>query len=236
MEPVVASSSVWGTRMIDYEFYETAEPFTRWLWAWLEQQGLGIRGRCFEPCVGNGAIKRAPYLHGHWFTNDLDPRWPADVHKDATDITLWQAHEVDWTVTNPPFSLAVPILDRALTFSRVGVVMYLRLSIHEPLKTGERRTFFADHKPTATLILPRFAHQRSRAKGIWSTDSMTSCWCVWIKGETRQFIDYAPPSVMDDLEAFTPEYRIRMDAINGLTGSELDRQTQYRAQWKGAAA
>jgi hypothetical protein len=218
----------------DFEFYETAEPFTRWLFAFMRENLSPIQGRCFEPCVGNGAIIRASN-HEHWFTNDLDPRWPADVHKNAKDLTLWKAHECDWTVTNPPFTEAVPILSHALNFSRVGVAMYLRLSIHEPLKTGERRTFFADNKPTVTLVLPRFAHQRSRAKGIWSTDSMTSCWCVWLKGETRQFIDYAPESVIDELEAFTPGYRERMDALMGFTGTEAQRQAQCIARWKVAA-
>jgi hypothetical protein len=113
--------------------------------------------------------------------------------------------------------------------------MYLRLSIHEPLKEGIRRTFFAEHKPTATLVLPRFAHQRSRAKGIWSTDSMTSCWCVWVKGEQRQVIDYAPESVIDELAAFTPSYRERMDALMGFTGTEAERQAQCIARWKVAA-
>jgi hypothetical protein len=220
--------------MTDFEFYETAEPFTRWLFAYMRDNLTAIRGRCFEPCVGNGAIIKASG-HGFWFANDIDPQWPADVHKDACDRSLWMAHQVDWTITNPPFTLAIPILQQALEFSHVGVAMYLRLSIHEPLKEGIRRTFFAEHKPTATLVLPRFAHQRSRAKGIWSTDSMTSCWCVWVKGEQRQVIDYAPESVIDELAAFTPSYRERMDALMGFTGTEAERQAQCIARWKVAA-
>lgn len=219
---------------VDFEFYETAEPFTRWLFSYANAHLGGIRGRIFEPCVGNRAIVRASN-HSFWFTNDLDPRWPADVHKSATDVTLWKAHQADWTVTNPPFSLAVPILTRALAFSVVGVAMYLRVSIHEPLKTDERRSFFAEHRPSAILFLPRFAHQRSKTKGIWSTDSMTSCWVLWMRGETRQVIDYAPESVIDELAAFTPGYRERMDALNGLSGTEKDRQAQYVAYWKVAA-
>jgi len=219
---------------IDFEFYETAEPFTRWLFAYMRDNLTAIRGRVFEPCVGNGAIVRASG-HPHWFTNDLDMRWPADAHKNAKDVTLWQAHEVDWTITNPPFSEAIPILDHALAYSKVGVAMYLRLSIHEPLKEGIRRSFFAENKPTAVLMLPRFAHQRSRAKGIWSTDSMTSCWCVWLQEESHQVIDYAPESVIDELAEFTPSYRERMDALMGFTGTEAERQAQCIARWKVAA-
>ena len=62
---------------------------------------------------------------------------------------------------------------------------------------------------------------------------MTSCWCVWLKGETRQVIDYAPESVIDELDAFTPGYRERMDALMGFTGSEAERQRQCVEHWKG---
>ena len=214
---------------IDYEFYETPDPFTRWLFAYFPALA---QGNLFEPCCGDKAIVRASG-HTRWMTNDIDPRW-CGAPMDATQAEVWGRHRpIDSTITNPPFSLAVPILDHALRHSRIGVAMYLRLSIHEPLKTGDRRTFFAEHRPTAVLMLPRFAHQRSRTKGIWSADSMTSCWCVWLKGETRQVIDYAPESVIDQLEAFTPSYRERMDALMGFTGLEIDRQRQCVERWRG---
>jgi hypothetical protein len=214
----------------DFEFYETAEPFTRWLNQWTAEHGWPIEGDILEPCCGARAIPRALVRpNQRWFLNDLDPRWSA-AQKDATQPAAWLPWTpLDWTVTNPPFTQAVPILAHALAHSRVGVAMYLRLSIHEPLKTGERRSFFADHKPTAVLVLPRFAHQRSKKTGAWTTDSMTSCWCVWIRGESRQFIDYAPESVIDELDAFTPAYRDRMDALMGYTGDESQRQEQRRA-------
>jgi hypothetical protein len=210
---------------MDYEFYETAEPFTRWLNRWTADHGWPIGGDIYEPCCGDGAIVRACVgPNQRWFMNDLDPRWERGG-LDATKSAAWRT-PFDWTVTNPPFTKAVPILEQALTHSRIGVAMYLRLSIHEPLKVGTRRSWFAAHKPTAVLVLPRFAHQRSKKYGIWSTDSMTSAWCLWIKGETRQFIDYAPESVIDELEAFTPLYRARMDALMGYTGTEAERQAQ----------
>ena len=197
--------------MIDYEFYETPTPFSNWLF-----DEIDVRGLVCEPCVGSRAIVEArwPPNGVNWFTNDLDPRWPADVHKDARDRTLWEAHAFDWTVSNPPFTPAVEILDRAIEFSRVGVAMQLRASIHEVLKTGIRRTWMREHTPTGILWLPRFAYQRSKTKGEWSTDSVTACWVVWLKDPAApQFIKYAPESVLDELKAFTPAYRRRMDAL-----------------------
>lgn len=204
---------------MNYEFYETPQAFSNWLF-----DRVDIRGRVFEPCVGSGAILRArwPPNGVRWFTNDLDERWPADVHKDARDETLWQAHEFDWTVSNPPFAPAISIIEQALRYSRVGVAMHLRASIHEVLKTGIRRTWMREHRPTGILWLPRFAYQRSPTTGKWTTDSVCACWVVWLKPdlrphymirEHRQFIDYAPASVLSDLLAETPAYRARMDEL-----------------------
>lgn len=225
----------------DFEFYETAECFTRYLLDVLRRRCAdgGIHNRvCYEPCAGNGAIVRAANSaggrqHGHaskWLTNDLDPRWRADSNVDATEPLAW-SFPIDWTISNTPFTQAIPIADQAIRASRYGVALYLRASIHEPLKEGERRTWFSEHPPTGIVWLPRFAHQRSRAKGIWSTDSMTSCWVIWEKGRRDQFIEYAPASVLEELEAETPSYRSQMDALNGLTGSEKERQAQWRERW-----
>ena len=208
------------------EYYATPEPFTTWLFAEMAHQGVPIVGRLFEPCVGDGAIIRAAGLRpmefgvdNTWITNDLDSRWLADFHFDAADA--WLPHlafdAIDWTVTNPPFTLAIQILERALVHSRVGVAMHLRASIHEVLKRGVRRHWMADNLPTGILWLPRFAYQRSPTTGKWTTDSVCACWVIWVKpgalGERRQFFKYAPISVIDQLDALTPTYRRSMDAM-----------------------
>jgi len=217
--------------LLTTEFYETPDPFTRWLFARVPK----ITGRLFEPCCGDKAIVRASG-RSEWKTSDIDPRW-CKSPMDATTRETWIRHElIDWTVTNPPFSLAIPILERALYHSLKGVAMYLRVSIHEPLKEGARRTFFAQHRPTGILFLPRFAHQRSKTTGKWTTDSATTCWVVWIKQAlVGQEIDYAPESVMDELAAYTPSYREHMDALMDYRGTEAERQAQCVSRWKLAA-
>lgn len=210
---------------MDFEFYETPKAYTRWLGRVLAQRGTPISGEVFEPCVGTGAIVSGLDLHAmefgvatRWITNDLDPRWPADYHGDATSTALWTAatdnRQIDWTVSNTPFTPAVAIISRALQYSRVGVAMHLRASIHEVLKTGIRRTWMREHTPTGILWLPRFAYQRSKTTGDWTTDSVTACWCVWLKDpNARQFIEYAPEQVLDELKAEEPLYRARMDQL-----------------------
>jgi hypothetical protein len=149
-----------------------------------------------------------------WFENDLDSRWAADCHKDATDETLWQSHEFDWVVSNPPFTPAIEIITLALKYAKVGVAMHLRASIHEVLKTGIRRTWMAKHTPNEIMWLPRFAYQRSKMTGKWTTDRVCACWVIWLKDpEAPQRIRYAPESVIDALDAETPAYRTRMDSL-----------------------
>lgn len=192
----------------DFEFYETPQAFGRYLGA-----EVTLQGSLFEPCAGTGALLKA--LPGHdWTTNDLDTRHPAGSHLDAADEACWNGRQIDWTVSNPPFSPAISIITHAIKHSRIGVAMHLRASIHEVLKTGIRRSWMADHTPTGILWLPRFAYQRSKKTGDWTTDSVCACWVVWLKDKSApQFIRYAPSSVIDALDAETPAYRRRMDAF-----------------------
>jgi hypothetical protein len=147
-----------------------------------------------------------------WLTNDIDTRWAADRHQDAREL-LYHEH-VDWVVSNPPFTPALKIIERALELSRVGVAMHLRASIHEVLKTGTRRTWMRERRPHGILWLPRFAYQRSKTTGKWTTDSVCACWVIWLKDlNAPQFIDYAPEWVIDALDRETPAYRKRMDQL-----------------------
>lgn len=227
---------------MDFEFYETPETFTKYLFTEMHALGHSIAGRVFEPCVGSGAILRGaaaanvrkPFAVYQWITNDLDSRWESHTHFDATREREWSAlfsHSLnaapDWTVSNPPFSPAIEIIDRALTYSQVGVAMHLRASIHEILREDERvlrsgrlrpasvrRTWMANHTPTGILWLPRFGYQRSKTTGKWSTDSVCACWVIWLKDPAApQFIRYAPEWVLRELDAETPHYRQRMDAL-----------------------
>lgn len=228
----------------DFEWYPTPAAATRWLFSTMALKGHRIHGVVYEPCVGDRAIVRASEgaddhagisLERAWVTNDLDPRWPADRHVDAAHATSWRGIHCDAVVTNPSFSLAIEIATLAIESAPI-VAMHLRASIHEPLKTGLRRFWMAKYPPTGILWLPRFAYQRSRAKGAWSTDSVTACWCVWVRDAKNQFIDYAPASVIDELTAETPVYRQRMDAAMGFVGTEANRQAQCREFWKAVAA
>lgn len=222
-----------------FEFFETPQAFTRFLFVSMKAMETPICGNVFEPCSGSIAIPQAyatlkniaPPAVERWLTNDLDPRWAADHNLDAATPECWSTvarrARLDWVVTNPPFSKALAIADQALLAARVGVALHLRASIHEVLKTGVRRTWMANNTPTGILWLPRFAYQRSKTTGSWSQDSVCACWVIWLKDQAApEFIRYAPTWVLDELEQETPIYRERMDRVMGFSGSERDRQAQ----------
>ncbi len=204
------------------EFYATPAPFVKYLLSKVPQIG----GKCFEPCAGSGDIITAmedcpPSARRRWVTNDIDKQWKTDHCADATQAKIWKTvGMVDWTVTNPAFSTFMPVLRQALVRSRVGVVLYGRISINEPLKEGVRRRFLWANPPSMILFLPRFAYRRSPTTGKWTTDSMTCCWMVWLKALAPRpdAICYAPESVIDELEAITPAYRERMDKLTRWKG------------------
>ncbi len=87
---------------------------------------LPLSGLILEPCSGEGAIASILKLAGlKTIANDLNPIIEADFHFDATDD--WTGFpQVDWVVTNPPFSAAFEILKKAYAQARVGVAFFLR--------------------------------------------------------------------------------------------------------------
>jgi hypothetical protein len=136
----------------------------------------------YEPCVGQGHISR--YLTGAatLYTNDLDPACEATLHQDARDALAWapitSECRIDWTITNPPFSDELEILQLARLASR-NVAFLARLSFLEPTKT--RAAFWAAHPPTDVIVLPRYSF-RLNDQGKRQTDNVTCCWVIYRRG------------------------------------------------------
>jgi hypothetical protein len=141
----------------------------------------------YEPCVGKWHI--AQFLTGARYlaTNDIDPACAANMHHDARTEAAWPAFDpvdewqIDWAITNPPFSDELQILQNALTHSR-NVAMLARLSFLEP--TIERGPFWVAHPPTDVIVLPRYSFRNNDA-GKRQTDNVTCCWLIYREGKPR---------------------------------------------------
>lgn len=162
----------------DSDFYATPTWMTRALDRRRPVQDWG--GVCFEPCAGDGAILKALNPALPWVTNDLVPRGGLipDFLLDATKPESWTAFarlakRLDVVITNPPFNVALPIVQLAVEHAAIGVAMVLPITWLEP--TEDRSLFLLEHPPTRVMVLPRW-----KFRGVGS--AMTTCaWMLWAK-------------------------------------------------------
>lgn len=150
---------------------------------------IAARGNVIcEPCVGDGAISK-PFADRGLIvvTNDIRPTVTALVTGDAAYNRTWDEIEerasrilkippgatvIDWVVTNPPFVKAMDILKLSYERARLGVAMFLRLSILEP--TDDRGPWFSEHPPDNVIAVPRISFT-----GDGHTDSVICAWLIW---------------------------------------------------------
>ena len=109
--------------------------------------------------------------------------------------------QVDWVITNPPYSLADSFIDHALKVTKVGAAFLCRINILE----GESRyaKIYSRHKPTC---LGLFFNRMPMSKGMinpFLSSTVLYCWVVfgpvenegivWLKDEL-----YLTPSWRSD--------------------------------------
>lgn len=158
------------------DLYETPRWMVDHLLDAFEDSGIDIEGmRALEPCVGLGNIVRAVQERAAclWLTNDIDRRFSAEFHLDASkDGGIWaMAERQDVIISNPPFTLASKIVPRCLECAPVAA-MLLRLSWLEP--TADRAFFLRQHPPDSLINMERFSFL-----GNGKEDSVTTAWFVW---------------------------------------------------------
>lgn len=160
------------------DFYPTPAWMTR---ALLKRLPNLRNMRVLEPCAGDGAIVHE-LTSPNVVMNDIVARPPLlpDFLLDATARGSWLAFRrfspFDLVITNPPFDQAFDIAAHALEFADRGVVLLLRLSWLEP--TAERGPWLAVNPPERVIVMPRHDF-----RGNGQTDSVTSAWMVWSKGQ-----------------------------------------------------
>jgi hypothetical protein len=157
--------------------YETPPHYVEQLLAYIGPlDGLTI----YEPCVGAGHLARFLTAAAHLRTNDIVWHETNSYCLDARLAEAWpiEPDAYDWTITNPPFSDELAILQHALAHSR-NVAFLARLTFLEP--TLSRIGFWRQHPPTDVIVLPRYSF-RLNDHGKRQTDSVTCCWLIWREG------------------------------------------------------
>lgn len=167
-----------------FDYYPTPAWMTRSL---LHFHPAIAKSTVLEPCAGGGAITNVLREAGCVvYENDIDPRHGHGNEQDAMSRHFWCAAPwVDWVITNPPFNVALPILEQAVAHARVGVAFLLRKTFLEP--TDDRGPWLAQHPPTRLIGQPRYSFRGT------GSDSVSCDWYLW----ERERVVGLPPFVID---------------------------------------
>ena len=145
---------------------------------------------CREPAANRGHMARP--LSEYFASVDASDIYDYGAGFPVRDYLFGPApNMVDWTITNPPFSLAEQFIHRALETSRYGVAVIVRSAFLESV--GRYNSLFKVNPPSLVL---QFTERVVIHKGKLSERGSTAtayCWLVWVKGETGTRFDWLPP-------------------------------------------
>lgn len=184
--PPVSSTNRGGQRS-EADFY----PTPAWCVRRLIEAAALPGGHWLEPAAGRGDIIRAVdevRSDVTWTAVELRAECrgvltaatgsASRVHiRDFTKLSRSEVGSLDVVITNPPYSIAMEMLEHALTLSAARVVMLLRLNF---LASGARAPFMRRHAPDV-YVLPNRPSFSGRG-----TDSIEYAWFVWHPGRRRR--------------------------------------------------
>jgi hypothetical protein len=150
------------------------------------------RMHCWEPCANRGhmMVPLAEYFRSIFGSDIHDYGVGLPQHDFLMPFTPCPT-EPDWIITNPPFRLAEPIIQRARDIARTGVAMIVRTSFLEGV--GRYNTLFSISPPT---IGAQFSERVPMVKGRLTATGSTAtsyCWLVWIMGLSPRPMVWIPP-------------------------------------------
>lgn len=147
---------------------------------------------CFEPACGRGYMSRA-----------LEERFGLVHSADAYDYGYGDTSDFlasdcptgsyDWVITNPPFKLAQPFIEKSLRIASEGVAILARTVFleskgrYEGIFSQTPPTYFAQFTERVPMVKGRIDPKASTATGYG--------WFVWLKGEhsTGTQLKWIPP-------------------------------------------
>lgn len=147
-----------------------------------------MEGVWLDPCDGGDDSQGMSYPEILKEAFDVDTM-TIDIRKDSKAETHADYLLTKWTVepnviiTNPPFSLALPIIQKAISeiASDGWVVMLLRLNF---LEGAKRYAFFENNMPNRIYV----HHKRMSFTSDGKTDSVAYAHFCWQKGNKNDCI------------------------------------------------
>lgn len=146
-----------------------------------------IQGSSFyEPCVGQGHIAevlKSYFPNAEVIGSDLiDRGYPKtillDYLKDDNNI------QTDWIISNPPYKYAKEFVDRALSQTKKGVAMFLKIQF---LEGQTRKKWFKKNPPKYVYVFSKRqdpwrdgASSNPKTGKKWGS-TMCFAWFIWEK-------------------------------------------------------
>lgn len=186
------------------DYYVTPQkPIKEFLSAFLLEEKIDRPDRLFflDPCAGGDELNEMAYpavieneLGAAITTFDIREDSKAEIIGDYLEATNL-ANRYDVIITNPPFSLAMPVIKKALNDVKDGgyVVMLLRLNFFGSI---ERFPFFEDNMPKYTFVhhkrisfATKAMNEKRKLEGLkpLTSDSIEYAHFVWQKGNNQNF-------------------------------------------------
>lgn len=164
---------------------------TRALCEWLASEGHDLAtAKCREPAANRGYMVRP--LAEHFASVDASDLVDYGMGYRQEDYLFPYAIEsVDWTITNPPFTLADRFIERALATSRVGVAVILRVAFLEGV--GRYEALFSKCPPSVVL---QFAERVPMVAGCVdpaASSATAYAWLVWEHGRADTRLRWIAP-------------------------------------------
>lgn len=168
------------------DFYQTPYLMTEELLKRIDLEGFSI----LDPACGKGAI--IDQLKSQVEAEDLfftDITGVVDDYVHFGDLSfdflsdLYPTTDVDWVITNPPFSLANEFIHKAKIIARKGVAMLLPLTY----LTGQARFdsgLYNELKSVLVFTRQVMLDTEVREDGKYKAGNMYIAWFIWEKGYT----------------------------------------------------
>ena len=145
---------------------------------------------CREPAANRGYMVRPLSEHfGRGDASDIEDYGFGFRQEDF--LFPYSIEAVDWTITNPPFTLADRFVERALDTSRVGCAVILRVAFLEGV--GRYEQLFSQRPPALVL---QFAERVPMVKGLVdpaASSATAYAWLVWQHGHADTRLRWIPP-------------------------------------------
>lgn len=130
---------------------------------------------------------------GEVFASDVYPHGYGEVGAfvaqgglDLGDRAKRPAGRIDWMITNPPFSLAVEVVEEMLRIAFRGVAILVRTNW---LESGERHALFCRHQPTYVGL---FAERVPMVEFHWDPEASSATSYSWVVWESDQNAKFPP--------------------------------------------